>query len=182
MMWLAMGSIAMYFIALTSALIVKKGEAIYWQDFRFPDVFWLSTVLVLFCSALMHLTVKSYSEARFKRFRVLLGSTLLMGLLFLGAQLLGWKVLTDGGMGFTSNVSGSFIYVISGVHGLHIVGGLLVMFIMWIKAIRSRKDPIFELRNIINPKRKHNLELLASYWHFVDLLWVYLFIFFKFTY
>lgn len=85
-------------------------------------------------------------------------------------------------MTLTGTLSASFIYLITAMHGLHIALGLLVTLVFLIFAIRSRKDPIFELRDIINPKRQLNLELLVSYWHYVDAVWVYLYIFFLLNY
>ena len=85
-------------------------------------------------------------------------------------------------MTITENLSGSFIYVITAAHGVHIIAGLVVMLVFIVHAFRNRKDPIYELRDIINPKRQLNLELLVSYWHYVDAVWVYLYVFLYLNY
>ena len=100
-----------------------------------------------------------------------------LSLLFLGLQLEGLHKLNEMGLPLAGNLSGSFVYLLAYTHAAHIIGGLVVTLFFLVFAIRSRKDPIYELRDIINPKRQLNLELLVSYWHFVDIIWVYLYFF-----
>jgi cytochrome c oxidase subunit 3 len=111
-----------------------------------------------------------------------MGLSFVLGCLFLGLQYAGWLMLKAMGMTLTGTLSASFVYLITAAHGAHIIGGLLVMAVFLFFAIRERKDPLFELRDIINPKRQLNLEMLASYWHFVDIVWVYLYFFFVINY
>ena len=181
-LWLGMASMSMFFAALTSALLIKKGDYMSWENFRLPTVFLYSTASIVALSVCIHASLISYRKAKFGLFRWLLFFSFLLGCLFLGLQLKGWETLKDMGMPLTGNLSGSFIYVITSAHGLHIAVGLLVTFIFLAFAFRSRKDPIYELRDIINPKRQLNLELLVSYWHYVDAVWVYLYVFFYLNY
>ena len=87
-------------------------------------------------------------------------------------------------MGFplTGNIAGQFVYMLAIAHGAHIAIALLVTGIALIKAVRARKDPLFELRNIINPKRKLQMQLLVTFWHYIDIVWIYLYVFFYFNY
>ncbi len=181
-LWIAMASMSMFFAALTSALIVKKGDYQVWENFRLPNVFLFSTATVILLSGFIHSALLYYRKAQFSTFRWFMFASFLLGCLFLALQLTGWNVLQKGGMTLTENVSGSFIYVITGAHGAHIIAGLIVMLVFLINAVRSRNDEIYELRNIINPKRQLNLELLVSYWHYVDAVWVYLYVFFYINY
>lgn len=181
-LWIAMASMSMFFAALTSALLVKKGDYRSWENFRLPGVFLFSTLSVIGVSICIHAALISYRKAKFAQFRWLMFFSFVLGCLFLALQLAGWNVLKHGGMTLTENLSGSFIYVITGAHGAHIVLGLLVMLAFIIHAFRKRNDPIYELRNIINPKRQLHLELLVSYWHYVDAVWVYLYVFFYLNY
>ncbi len=181
-LWIGMASMSMFFAALTSALLVKKGDYRSWEAFRLPTVFLLSTITVISLSCCIHAALISYRKSKFSQFRWLMFFSFLLGCLFLGFQLMGWSVLQAGGMTLTENLSGSFIYVITAAHGLHIVVGLFVMLVFIVNAFRNRKDPIYELRDIINPKRQLNLELLVSYWHYVDAVWVYLYLFFYLNY
>ncbi len=181
-LWIAMASMSMFFAALTSALLVKKGDYRSWENFRLPTVFLFSTITVIFLSVCIHAALISYRKAKFVRFRWLMFFSFLLGCLFLAFQLTGWGVMVQGGMTLKENLSGSFLYVITGAHGVHIIVGLVVMLMFLIHAVRNRKDPIYELRNIINPKRQLNLELLVSFWHYVDAVWVYLYVFFFLNY
>ena len=181
-LWIGMASMSMFFAALTSALLVKKGDYRSWEAFTLPTVFLFSTVTVISLSSCIHAALISYRQSKFAQFRWLMFFSFLLGCLFLGFQLKGWSVLQAGGMTLTENLSGSFIYVITAAHAVHIIVGLLVMLVFIVNAFRTRKDPIYELRDIINPKRQLNLELLVSYWHYVDAVWVYLYVFFYLNY
>ena len=181
-LWIAMASMSMFFAALTSALLVKKGDYRSWENFKLPGVFFFSTLAVIGVSVCIHSALISYRKSKFAQFRWLMFFSFLLGCLFLALQLQGWHVLQQGGMTLTENLSGSFIYLLTSVHGVHIIVGLGLMLVFLINAIRNRKDPIYELRDIINPKRQLNLELLVSYWHYVDAVWVYLYVFFYLNY
>ena len=182
-LWLGMASMTMLFAALTSALVVKKGDAQTWEAFQLPSSFMISTLLVVATSILLHFALQRFNQAKFRAYRWLMFGGFLTGVGFLLAQWFSWVSLMNINVMIDGNPSGSFIYAISGMHGLHILGGLVILGIVLIKAYRSRKsDEINELKNIIDPKRKLSVELLVTYWHFVDFLWVYLFLFFFFTY
>jgi cytochrome c oxidase subunit 3 len=181
-LWIGMGAIAMFFAAITSALLIKKGDFRVWEAFRLPDIFMYSTAVILSVSVTMHLSLISYRKAKFAAFRWLLAASFVLAVLFLALQLLGWQTLQQMGLPVAGNLAGSFVYLITSMHGVHILGGLVVTLVFLVFAIRSRKDPIYELRDIINPKRQLNLELLVSYWHFVDILWVYLYVFLLLNY
>ena len=181
-LWVAMASMTMFFAAFTSALLIKKGDFQVWEGFRLPHIFMFSTGVIIALSVVIQFSLISYRKANFTMFRTLLTISFLLGCLFLFLQLQGWHILKEMGMPLTENVSGSFIYVITAAHGLHIVVGLAVTLLFLIGAIRSRKDPIYELRDIINPKRQLNLEMLVMFWHYIDGVWVYLFIFFYMNY
>ncbi len=181
-LWIAMASMSMFFAALTSALLVKKGDYRVWENFKLPTIFMFSTLSVIAVSVCIHAALISYRKAKFVQFRWLMFFSFILGCLFLVLQLGGWNVMINGGMTLTENLSGAFIYVITASHGVHIIVGLLVMLVFIIDAFRSRKDPIYELRSIINPKRQLHLELLVSYWHYVDAVWVYLYVFFYLNY
>jgi cytochrome c oxidase subunit 3 len=181
-LWIAMASMSMFFAALTSALLVKKGDYRSWENFKLPTVFLFSTLTVITLSVCIHASLICYRKAKFSLFRWLMFASFLLGCLFLGLQLEGWHVLQRGGMTLTENLSGSFVYLITSAHGVHIIVGLLVMMVFLINAVRNRKDPIYELRDLINPKRQLHLEMLVSYWHYVDAVWVYLYVFFYINY
>lgn len=181
-LWLAMASMTMFFAALTSTLIVKKGDYRTWESFQIPTSFLFSTITVIFVSITAHAALISYRRAKFTLFRSLMVLSFLLGIAFLALQLYGWQVLKGMGVSLTGNLSGSFVYLITSMHGLHIVVGLLVTLFFIFFAFRAKNDPLYELKNIINPKRELNLEMLVSFWHYIDAVWVYLYIFFILNY
>lgn len=181
-LWLAMASMTMYFAALTSALIIKKGDFKVWENFKFPVEFMYSTVAIIAVSVLMHMAFVSYRKLQFAAFRKLLIAGFIGALLFLGLQYFAWYKLTNMGMPITGNIAGQFIYLISYAHAFHIAVGLFVTAIFLFFSFKARKDTKFELSNIANPDRLLHMELLVYFWHFIDIVWIYLYFFFYFNY
>src|SRR5687768_12949477 len=128
-MWIAMASMSMFFAALTSALLVKKADYRSWEGLTLPTVFLFRTSTIISLSVCIHAALISYRKAKFDLFRVLMSVSFVLGCLFLGLQLIGWQALQNGGMTLTQNLSGSFLYVITGAHGTHIILGLVVMLV-----------------------------------------------------
>jgi cytochrome c oxidase subunit 3 len=168
-MWLFIASVVMLFAAWTSAYIVKRGEP-GWSSFELPSLFWINTAIVLFSSVTLIWAIRGAKNDNSEQVKVGITATLILGLAFLAGQLMAWSKMTEMGYYFTgmgSNTSSSFIYVISGFHGLHVVGGLVILVIMLIAAFRQK----------VNSKNMISIELCATYWHFLGLLWLYLFVF-----
>ncbi len=168
-MWVGLASIVMMFAGLTSAYIVKKANS-QWIEFELPTVFWYSTLTIILSSVTMHLSIKSFKAREMSRYRALLGLTTILGIAFVVLQFIGFEKIEEGGMplfGYDSNPSASFVGIIFGLHGLHVLGGLVALIILFLRAyIGNRK--VYSSTGI---------EIMGTYWHFVDLLWVYLFIF-----
>ena len=165
---LACASMIMLFAALTSAYIVRKAAG-NWLEFRLPEMFGYSTAVLLLSSLTAALALRSFNQQDVFKLRLFTSASLLLGVVFLFMQYLGWQSLVDIGVALDGNPSGSFIYVISGIHAAHVLGGLAA----WILSIRIAFRPFR-----FTERRKHQLEMVNIYWHFVDVLWVYLFIFF----
>lgn len=157
-LWVMLVSIVMMFAAFTSAYIVRKAEG-NWLEFDLPTAMQTSTLIVLLSSAVMVLAQVFGKQGKMGLARLALGLSLLMGMVFLWSQLEAWKALNEAKVFFVGNPAGSFVYVISGLHGLHIIGGLIFLAIVLSK-----------------PSVKW-IGLSATYWHFVGLLWVYLYSF-----
>lgn len=170
-LWVAMGSIVMMFAGLTSAYIVRQSGA-NWLEFEMPPVFWFSTGVILFSSLTMHLALKSFKAREMKRYRVLITITAIAGVVFAILQYSGFGYLYDHGVkvfGEGSNPSASFLGIIVGLHALHVLGGVIALLIVFFRAY-SRKIKSYNITTV---------ELVSIYWHFVDILWIYLFIFLK---
>lgn len=181
-MYLAMASILMFFAITTSALLVKKGDTMAWEAFKLPTIFFISTLILLSSSALMHYAKHLYGNLKFQFSRLALLLSILLALVFVFSQYLGFKELNAMGKPLAGNASGSFIWVIVISHALHIIGGLFFALLILFKSFRNRNNIEFEGSNMLNPKRLLSLELVTMYWHFIDFIWIYLFIFFYFNY
>lgn len=182
MMMLAMASIVMLFASFTSALIVKRSDFGYWKQFELPISFVFSTLAIVLSSVSLQLAYMGFKKEK-STYKIWMVLALLLGLLFGALQLYGFKQLKDLGLPLMhGNVSVGFLYVISLVHLAHIAGGLVVLFITTVVHFRLTADPLHELKRIIDSRRKLNFELLLMYWHFIGVLWIYLFVFFKIVY
>jgi cytochrome c oxidase subunit III len=165
-MWIGIASIVMMFAGLTSAYIVKKNQA-NWTTFDLPKVFWYSTVVIIASSISLWMAQNAFKQREMTKYRGLVVGTLVLGVLFIVLQLIGFDQLWQNGFTLTKNVSFSFLYIIVGLHGLHVIGGVIALLVLFLKAF-SRKQRTYD----VVP-----LEVISTYWHFVDFLWIYLLIF-----
>ena len=167
-LWVAIGSIVMMFAGLTSAYIVKSNQA-GWQSIEMPKIFWYSTGTILLSSLVMQMAVRSFKERKMNYYRILVTATFLLGVTFVILQWFGFRQLWDSGIQFKGSAGGGqFLYVIAGLHAAHVLGGVVALTIMLIKAFFGR----------IKFYSSVPVELMATYWHFVDILWIYLLVFF----
>ncbi|MCX8019268.1 MAG: cytochrome c oxidase subunit 3 [Chitinophagaceae bacterium] len=167
-MWVAIAGIIMMFAGLTSAMVVKSHQAS-WTTVEIPRIFWVSTVIILISSITMQWALRSFKQRNMPLFRLLLGITLLLGLIFVILQWLGFNILWNRyDVTFQGGGAGQFLYVIFGLHALHVLGGVIALLVLF-------------LRIIFGKKRIYSAvpyEVMATYWHFVDLLWIYILVFF----
>jgi cytochrome c oxidase subunit III len=173
MLYLAMGSMFMLFAAFTSAYYVRmeKGD---WLQFDMPQVFYISTAVILLSSVTMNWAFSAVKKDDLTSLKRASGITLLLGLAFIACQMMGWNVLYSQKIVFAgkySNASGSFFYVITLMHLLHLAGGIIALSVVWIKSIQGK----YNSGNLLGVK------LCAIFWHFLDILWIYLFLFLLFV-
>ena len=171
LMWIGIASICMMFAGWTSAFLVRKAQG-NWLLFSMPTSFWISTGVVILSSFTMFLAIKEFKKSNFTKFKLLFNTTTLLGIAFMVLQFMGFAEMHQAGLNLASSaegVSGSFIYVISSVHILHMLGGVIAMIIM---------NFVIKYRIKNNNLSSNGLEILGTYWHFVDVLWIYLFLFF----
>jgi cytochrome c oxidase subunit 3 len=170
-MWVAIGSILMMFAGLTSAYIVKRSQ-VNWLMIEIPIIFWFSTLTIISSSATIHLSLKSLRDKRMVEYRRWMVVTAVLGVLFIISQIIGFVQFGKQDIrivGAGSNASYSFLFAISSLHGLHVLGGVIALLVIAIRAVSISKRNYSTLP----------LEITATYWHFVDALWIYLFIFFN---
>ncbi|MDX1910874.1 MAG: heme-copper oxidase subunit III [Saprospiraceae bacterium] len=168
-LWVAIGSIIMMFAAFTSAYVVRRAAG-NWLEFKLPDLFMLNTVVILLSSVTLHVAYKAFQRGKEQGYKLGLIATFVLGLLFVVLQYKGWEALTAMGATFTVNPSSSFIYVLSGLHAAHVLGGVAALTVALVHAYVLPYKPTL--------RRKQRFELVVHYWHFVDILWVYLMVFF----
>jgi cytochrome c oxidase subunit 3 len=168
-LWGGLGSIVMMFAGLTSAYIVKKSQA-NWLDFDLPNIFVVSTVVILLSSFTIQMAVKKQKEQQENQYRGFLSVTAILGVLFIILQIQGFQQLQANNIALTgarSNSAGSFLFVITLLHLLHVLGGVIALIGVSMKSFSAKNN----LNNDLPVK------LISNYWHFVDILWVYLFVF-----
>lgn len=165
-LWLFIASIIMIFASLTSAYIVRKGEG-NWLEFQLPALFYVNSVIIVLSSISMQFAYLSAKKDLMLRLRVGLLLTLGIGLIFLVLQWQAWLQLVDMNIYFVGNPSGSFVYVLSGLHGAHIVAGLVFLLIVFYLSIRGQ----------VHASKTLWIEICTTFWHFLGGLWLYLFFF-----
>lgn len=165
-LWVGIGSIVMMFAGLTSAYIVKRNQA-NWVPYDLPIAFWYSTAVILLSSLTVHLAAKSFKERAMAKYRKLMMGTFVLGVLFIILQVIGFQDLWAKGVTLQASVSFSFLYVIVGLHALHVIGGVVALIVMSLNAF-SKKTRNYSTVPV---------ELISTYWHFVDVLWIYLLLF-----
>ncbi len=166
-LWVAIGSILMMFAGLTSAFIVKSNQT-NWVSIDMPVVFWISTAVMLASSITIQVSLRSFKQREMSRYRLLIGITLLLGAAFVVLQWFGFQELWKQNITFRGGGAGQFLYVIFGLHALHVAGGVIALLFIFAKAYAGR----------VKIYSAVPVEVAATYWHFVDLLWIYLLVFF----
>ncbi|MFM9909919.1 MAG: heme-copper oxidase subunit III [Chitinophagaceae bacterium] len=168
-LWVAIASIIMMFAGLTSAYIVK-GSLPGWVNIVIPKLFYYSTVIMLASSVVLHMTVKAFRERNMRQYRRLITVVTFLGIVFIVMQLIAFKQMYQDGVRMEGSGPGQFLYIIFGLHALHVIGGIIVLIVLFLKAFNSK----------IRSYNPIPIEVAATYWHFVDVLWIYLFVFFLF--
>lgn len=167
-LWVGMASITMMFGAFTSAYLVKQAAG-NWLEYKMPTVFYINTAVILISSVALHTSVVAFRKGKESLYKAGVVLALILGITFVALQYVGWTQLFATGVDLKGNVSGSFMYVITGVHALHVLGGIAAIVVATLHA--------FTLKFNVTEKRTNRFELVLHYWHFVDALWVYLFLF-----
>jgi cytochrome c oxidase subunit 3 len=169
----AMISMTMMFAGLTSALVVSKSRPDWMKDFQLPSSFFFSLVVILLCSVTMHLAKNAIQKDDRKTTSYLLGATLALGLAFVYFQFQGFSQLFENHLfpvGGSGSITISFLYVLVYVHLAHLSGGIISLLIIIYNHFKQK----------YNSSQFLGIELGAMYWHFLDFLWVYLFLFLYF--
>ncbi len=173
MLFLGMGSIVMIFAALTSAYVVSKSRPDWLTEFNLPSAFLYSTIIMIVSSVTFHMAKVAIKKNNRSLTSICLGLTLFFGIVFIALQFEGFSQIVSEGYYFTgseSNITTSFLYVLVLVHMAHIIGALISLLIVIYNHYKQR----------YNSTQSLGIELGAMFWHFLDFLWLYLFLFFTF--
>jgi len=173
LLWFAMISMTMMFAGLTSAYVVSNSRADWMKDFQMPTAFFISTALILVCSLTFLLAKKAIRKDDRKTTTFMLLATLVAGAGFVYFQLDGFHSLAENGIypvGGAGSITVSFLYIIVVAHLAHLAGGLISLLIIIYNHFKQK----------YNSGQTLGIELGAMYWHFLDFLWLYLFLFLYF--
>lgn len=162
-LWLFMASVFILFMAFTSAYIVRRAEG-NWQIFELPALFTYSTIVILLSSVTMQWTYFAVKRNQLASAKNMIVLTSVAGVIFLALQWMGWGSLIESSIHLVGNPSGSFLYIITGLHAAHIISAIVFLLVVLANALRNR----FNLNQI---------EMCTTYWHFLGVLWLYLFVF-----
>ena len=172
LMWVGIVGMVMLFAGMTSAYIVRQAEG-NWLYFDLPDTFYVSTAVIMISSMTMLLAQYAIKKDNTTLTTVMLLATLVLGFVFAMLQFQAWGELVDTGVFFAgreSNASGSFLYVLTGLHLAHLAGGLFALIFTSVKSILKK----------YSAEDHVGIGVAATYWHFLDILWVYLLLFLVF--
>lgn len=174
MLWFGIISLIMSFAGWTSAFVVSSSRPDWLSDFQLPNAFIISTVLILLSSITFLLAKQALKNDQRQKVTIWLLATLVLGVLFIYNQFSGFRQIIDLGYNFTgptSNVTMSYIYLIAVVHIAHVVVGLICLLVVIYNHFKQK----YQSDNMLG------FELAATFWHFIDILWVYLFLFLYFV-
>ncbi len=174
-LWLLCIGILMLFAGLTSAYIVRQGDG-NWFYFEIPRVFLYSTFIVLLSSVTMWFSYRSAKQDEIRNINIGLTLTVILGLAFVYSQYLGWQAMREEGLFFVNpkegnKISASFLIVLAGVHLVHILAGVVYLIYTLVNSLQLK----------VHKKATLLIEMCNTYWHFVGLLWVYLYLFLYFA-
>ena len=169
-MWLALASVAMMFTSLSSAYVVRSGGAKDWFPIVMPRVLLGSTALILLSSVALEMARRNLKRSLHGAYTRYLMLTALLGLGFLVSQLIAWRQLAAQGVYIASHPYSSFFYLLTGAHAVHLLGGLLALAFLLFRSRSQVAEPI------VVAKRQATADAVTIYWHFMDGLWIYLFL------
>src|SRR3990170_2648463 len=162
-MQLGLAGIVMFFMALTSSFLVRKGLGTDWVAIALPPVLWFNSLVLLVSSATIQAAGRRLEAGDAQSFRYWWGLTIALGLLFLSGQVIAWRQLAAQGVFLSSNPDSSFFYLLTAAHGLHLAGGILAL--LYVAFRRWRRSRITQATAAA---------LAGIYWHFMDGLWLFL--------
>lgn len=174
LLYLSMIGIGVLFFILVVAFARTGGFGS--DQFSLPKFFSISTLLLLFSSYTISKVPRIYKKDKLHKMTRYLAVTFVLSVAFIGAQVLGWREISASGAYFTGKASGSYLYLISALHLLHLLGGMIFLAFLLFKTAHMASDGVRSLIFIRDPYRRLQLSMLCTYWHFIGLLWLFLYL------
>jgi len=169
--WVALASILMLFTALSSAYIVRAASSSDWQPLGMPRILLLSSALLLISSGTLETARRKLKHAAVNAYKSWLLMTVVLGVGFLASQIIAWRQLAKQGVYIASNPHSSFFYLFTAIHGVHLLGGLAALAYLSLRSSRVPQDGKAAMT-----KAQAKADAVTLYWHFMDFLWLYLFV------
>ena len=172
LLWVSIVAMVMVFGSLTSGYFVSRGSG-KWLYFELPQLFYISTAIIMLSSVTMNWTLSAAKKNQLKNIKIASLLTILLGLAFAITQFKAWGYLVEQKIFFTgqtSSNSGSYLYILTGLHLAHLAFGLVALLVVWVKSLLHR----YNSENLLG------IRLCAIFWHFLDILWICLFLFLLF--
>ncbi|MGK7393798.1 MAG: cytochrome c oxidase subunit 3 [Candidatus Cyclobacteriaceae bacterium M3_2C_046] len=151
-------------------------------NFKFPKAFIISVLAMLVSSFMMSGVFSSFEAENLKKVRNALIITFILGIVFAVCQYIGWQQLKEEGIFFTGKASGTYLYVITGLHLVHFISAIIFLTIILAEVYKAQKDPVKVLIMVTNPYEKIKLQILNTYWQYLDILWIVLFFYFLYSF
>jgi len=170
-------SLTMLFLTMTAAFVYTRIQSDL-PPIKLPLLFLVNTAILLASSYTMIRAKRAYLADDTRQYTSMLWYTMGLSFLFLGMQFVAWWQLFDQGIYVTTDNSAGYLYVISGLHFAHVIGGIPFLGVFLYRARKYMKEPVSVLVYFSDPDKRLNLRLLTLYWHFLDGLWIYLVLFF----
>ncbi|GEO04739.1 cytochrome oxidase subunit III [Adhaeribacter aerolatus] len=181
MLYLAIMGVGVLFLMLVIAYLQTRSYDNGFSQIRMPKYFSLSTILILISSYTISKAPRQYKKDSLAKLKKTLLYTMLLGISFILVQLASWYEISQSGISFSGLAAGTYIYLISALHAVHLIAGFFYLSYLYFKTQHAASDPIRMLLYIRNPYVRQQIKLLNIYWHFMDAMWVFLFLVFVFT-
>ncbi|SEF82213.1 cytochrome c oxidase subunit 3 [Algoriphagus boritolerans] len=178
MLYLGMFGSGLIFLFLVIAFISSGLNQLEGLNHRIPVAFLISTFMLIISGYTATKMRLHYQEENIPKLESALRNTFMLGVIFTILQFAGWRELTDMGINFTGLPSGSFLYLLSGIHVFHLLGAMIFAIILLLQLGKTQEDGIRKLILVTNPFEKMRIRLFTVYWHFMDAIWLILFFLF----
>jgi cytochrome c oxidase subunit III len=181
MLYLGIMGVGVLFLMLVIAYLQTRSFTSGISQLTLPKYFSISTIIILLSSYTISKAPRTYKKDSLAKLKKSFLYTMLLGISFILVQVVSWFEISRSGISFTGLAAGTYIYLISALHAIHLLGGFIFLSYLYFKTYHAASDPIRVLLFIRNPYIRQQIKLLNIYWHFMDAVWVFLFLVFVFT-